>query len=247
MTGRPLVPLMLAIVTAVPLLARADQPDNRRTVSTTGDSAVYVTPDEVVINVGVETFNGSLDKSKEENDQRSKGVLQAIKDAGVEDKHVQTDEMRVSIVYGNGHPSRDVIGYQSHREYRVTLKDPKKTESLVDACLKHGANLLLGIDYRSTELRKHRDEARKMAVKAAKEKAQLLAGELGEGIGRPRTISEGSFGYYGWAGRWGRGAPSFAQNSVQVQDGGAGIEGETIPIGQIAITAQVSVTFDLKD
>jgi uncharacterized protein YggE len=226
--------------------AKADPTATPRTVSTTGESSVYVTPDEVIVNVGVETFNASLDAAKQDNDERSKTLLTAIKDAGVEAKHVQTDEMNVSIEYRGTNPKREVVGYLAHREYRVTLKDAKKTQSLVDASLKHGANLLLGIDYRSTELRKHRDEARKMAVRAAKEKAELLAGELGEQVARPRTITEGSFGYFGWAGRWAQGN-SWAQNSVKVQDNGAGVEGETIPIGQIAITASVSVTFDLKD
>jgi uncharacterized protein YggE len=238
--------LILASLLLFAPVARAAQEPTPRTVSTTGESSVYVTPDEVIINVGVETFNASLDAAKQDNDERSKTLLAAIKDVGVEAKHVQTDELNVSIEYRGNHPRREVVGYLAHREYRVTLKDAKKTQALVDASLKHGANLLLGIDYRSTELRKHRDEARKMAVKAAKEKAELLAGELGEKVARPRTITEGSFGYFGWAGRWSQGN-SWAQNSVQVQNNGAAIEGETIPIGQIAITASVSVTFDLKD
>lgn len=247
MITRVLLPALLLAALLFPPTARAAQESAPpRTVTTTGESSVYVTPDEVIIDVGVETFNTSLDAAKQEIDERSKSLLAAIRDAGVETKHVQTDEMRVSIEYSGNHPKREVAGYIAHREYRVTLKEAKKTESLVDACLKHGANLLLGIDYRSTELRKHRDEARKMAVKAAKEKAELLAGELGEQVARPRTITEGSFGYFGWAGRWSQGN-SWAQNSVQVQNNGASVEGDTIPIGQIAITASVNITFDLKD
>jgi uncharacterized protein YggE len=228
-------------------LRAEDAASNRRTISTTGESSVYVTPDEVTISVGVETFDRSLDNSKEDNDKRSRTLLAAIKEAGVEDKHVQTDMLRVQIDYPSGGPPKGIDGYRASRSYRVTLKDPKKTEALVDACLKHGANQFFGIEYRSTELRKHRDEARKMAIKAAKEKAELLAGELSETIGRPRTISEGASNYFGWAGAWGRGAMGMTQNSFQVQNNGVGIEGETIPIGQIAITAQVSVTFDLKE
>jgi uncharacterized protein YggE len=213
----------------------------------TGESSIYVTPDEVIISVGVETFDRLLDKATESNDVLSRKLLAAIKEAGIEDKHLQTDNLEVSIDYHNEGAAKGIDGYRARREYRVTLKDPKKTEAVVNTALKNGANLLMGIEYRSTELRKHRDEARKMAVKAAKEKAALLTGELGEQVGRPRTISEGSFGYYGWAGRWNRGSSFMGQNSFQVQNDGAGVAGETIPIGQIAITASVSVTFDLKD
>ena len=240
----PLILLLLA-----PVAARADgDAAGPRTITVTGESSIYVAPDEVVITVGVETFDASLDKARRDNDERSRELLAAIKAAGVEAKHVQTDDLRVSIDYQDSGPARGVKGYVTHREYRVTLKDPKKTESVVDTSLKSGANLLSGIEYRSTELRKHRDEARKMAVKAAKEKAELLAREMNEKIGRPREISEGALGYYGWGGgRWSRGSQYMGQNSFQVRDEGAGIEGETIPIGQIAITASVSVKFDLKD
>ncbi len=236
---------VIAAATVSPAVGAASVED-RRTISVAGESAVYVTPDEVVVSIGVETFDKSLDKAKADNDERSRSLLAAIKGVGVEEKHVQTDDVRISIDYHSRGPSRGIEGYLAHREYRVTLKEVTKTEALVDACLRNGANLLIGIDYRSTELRKHRDEARKMAVKAAQEKATLLAGELGEQVGRPRSISEGSFGYYGWGGSSNRGS-MMTQNSIQVQNNGAGIQGETIPIGQIGITAQVSVTFDLRE
>ena len=44
---------------------------------------------------------------------------------------------------------------------------------------------------RTSQLRKYRDEARAKAIRAAKEKAVALAGELGVKIGRPHSISEG--------------------------------------------------------
>ena len=249
MIPRIAVSVLLALFVGfvLPSVAHAQAKPDPRTISVSGESAIYVTPDEVVITVGVETFHASLDRAREENDARSRTLLAAIKNMAVEEKHIQTDDVRISIDYHNDGPSRGIDGYLVHRDYTVKLKDPKKTEGVVDAALKNGANVLQGIEYRSSELRKHRDEARRMAVKAAKEKATLLVGELGEQLGRPRTISEGAFGYYGWAGRWNRGSQMMAQNSFQVQDDGAGIAGETIPIGQIAITATVSITFDLRD
>ena len=242
----PLLVAVLAVI-ASPPAAPAQEAAAPRSITVNGESSIYVAPDEVVISVGVETAGAKIDAAKRENDQRSRTLLDAIKALGVEAKHIQTAEVNLEIDYDTNGPARVVKGYVARREYTVTVKDPKKTEAIVDACLTSGANLLLGIEYRTTELRKHRDEARRLAVKAAKEKAELLAGELGERVGRARSVSEGSFGYYGWQGARGRGAGYMTQNSFQVQDGGAGVAGETIPIGQIAITAHVSVTFDLRD
>ena len=52
-------------------------------------------------------------------------------------------------------------------------------------------------------------------------------------------------GWWGWGGGW-RGQ-AMAQNSIQqAPSSGGGETGETMPLGQIAVHAQVSVTFDMS-
>jgi uncharacterized protein YggE len=234
---------LLLVLSAVPLLAEdvhVQAPP--RTISTSGESIVYVVPDEVVINLGVETFNADLEKSRSENDERSARMLKAIKALGVEDKHVQSDTLNVEIQYGDRRSS--VVGYAARRSYSITLKDTKLFEKLVPTALQNGGNQIHGFQFRTSELRKHRDAARKMAIKAAKEKAVALAGELEMKVGKPRTINESGGYFYG--GGWG--GNSFAngsQNAVQAA-GGEGESGETTPLGQIAVRADVSVTFDME-
>jgi uncharacterized protein YggE len=231
--------LLIALVARAALAAEEAQP---RTVSTTGDAVVYVTPDEVIVSFGVETFHRQLDYAKASNDEASNRLLKAIKDMKIEEKHVQTAQLEVEIRYqNNSHPAAGIEGYNARRAYSVTLKDVKLFEKLVDVGLKNGANRLMGFEFRTTELRKHRDEARKMAIKAAQEKAAALAGELKCKIGAPRTIGEGG-GY--WGGRWNWQGNVSGQNAAQAV-GGAEPGGETLPLGQIGVNAQVSVTFDL--
>jgi uncharacterized protein YggE len=161
---------------------------------------------------------------------------------GIEDKHVGTDMVSIEIRYH--HDNRHIESYMARRMYRVTLKDPKQTEALVNLALKSGANLLSGVDLRSTELRKHRDSARSMAIKAAKEKAEALARDLECTIGAPRTIGESGSVYWGGGYQFGN-RYAYAQNVAQAAPGEAGEGGETMPLGQIAVRATVSVTFDL--
>ena len=237
-------PALLALFLAIAPLAFAQQPvEHPRTVTTAGESVVYVVPDEVIVMLGVETFNPNLDEAKSANDARSKKLLDAIKGMGVEQRHVQTDTLQIEIRYKSSHASEGIDGYFARRAYSVTLKDARKLEPLVDTALKNGANQLMGVQYRTSELRKHRDAARKMAIKAAREKAEALASELNARIGAPRTISEGYAGGYGG---WSR-MNVMSQNSMQVvgQGGGGDESGETTPMGQIGITATVSVVFDL--
>ena len=123
-------------------------------ITTTGESVIYVTPDEVIVGVGVETYDKDLDKAKADNDDRSTRMLKAVKDLGVEDKHVQSDTLQIEIQYDTEKHERLIMGYRARRAYSITLKDPKKFEKLTDAVLKNGANQLMGFEYKTTELRK---------------------------------------------------------------------------------------------
>lgn len=111
----------------------------------------------------------------------------------------------------------------------------------MDAALSNGANLLLGVDYQTQNPRPHRDEARRMAVKAAREKAELLAAELNEKLGRVRTLNESNISYFS-----GGLLNSMGNSSRSASDGDAA-SGETIPVGKIGIRASVNVVFDLAD
>jgi len=246
-------PLLVALLVPAFFACVARAAENEpppRLINTTGEATVYVKPDEVIVNLGVETFHRNLDESKSMNDAASKKLLAAVRDVGVEDKHVQTDVMQVQIDYPDGGAKNGIDGYICRRSYAVTLKDTAKFEKLIDAALKNGANNLMGFEFKTTELRKHRDQARKLAIKAAKEKAIALADELGMSVTTPRTINEGGGGYYGYTGSywgWGGGwrGGNFSQNAIQQAPSGGGEGGETLPLGQIAVRAQVSVSFDM--
>jgi hypothetical protein len=236
-------PYLMAVLLALPLSASAQ---DVRTVSTTGEAVIYVTPDEVIVHVGVETFDRDLARSKALNDSLSQALVAAVRALGIEQRHIQTADVEVEIRYHNrAVPALEIEGYIARRAYSVTLKDVDRFETLVDSAIAHGANRLMGFEYRTTELRRHRDEARRMAARAAREKAELLAVELGGTIGRPRTINEGGIAYFGYtSSRWGTTSGWMSQNSVQmVQPSAEG--GETMPLGQIGIRASVNAVFDL--
>lgn len=242
-----LITLVLTFAALIAPLARAAEAgEHPRTVSTTGEATVYVQPDEVVLNVGIETYNASLEKAKAQNDEAAARLVKAIRAMGVEEKHLQAAQLEVELRYRrHDQPIQEIEGYIARRAYAVTLKKVSDFQKLVDVCLGNGANRLMGFEYRTSELRKHRDAARKMAIKAAKEKAVALSAELDCKVGAPRSINEGAVGYWGsWPRSWGNAYMS--QNQVQFAQAGDGASGgEAMPLGQIAIRASVSVVFDL--
>jgi len=235
------VPAAFLMLILSAFIARADEAPP--SISTNGESIVYVTPDEVIVSFGIETFDADLDKAKALNDERAAKLVQAVKSLGIEAKHIQTDNLMIELSYRSNRPWEGIAGYFARRAYSVTLKDVKVFEKLIDTGLKNGANQLQGFTFRTTELRKYRDQARSMAARAAREKAVALAKELDCTVGRPRQISEGYEGFFGsYSGRMNM----MSQNAVQFTPAPASEEMETMPLGQIAVRAQVSVTFDLK-
>lgn len=219
-----------------------------RTISVSGSADVRVVPDEVVLSVGVETWDNVLAAAKTDNDDRTKKVIALATQYQIDPKNVQTDFINISPRYEGDYPYRKIVGYYVQRAIVFTLKDISKFEGLLSAVIESGGNAVYGIQFRTSELRKHRDSARALATQAAREKAEALAKELGMKVGKAIHISEtqsywGSFyGYYR-----SYGGPSPAQNVVQ-NAGGEGPQSSdgTFAPGQIVVSGTVSVTFELE-
>ena len=238
---------VVAILVGAFVTAMAAQPEPR-TVTTNGEADVKVVPDEVVLTLGVETSDKELPIAKAENDRRVKEVIAAAQAVGVAAKDIQTDYLRIEPRYHDNYELKDFIGYFVQKTIVVTLKDVSKFEKLLSAVLQVGANYVHGIDFRTSELRKHRDAARTLAIKAAREKAEALAGELGQKVGKPRSIQEGYSGWWSsYGGWWGRGYGSMQSQNVvqQAPGGGAEMEGPLAP-GTISVKASVTVIFEME-
>ena len=127
----------------------------------------------------------------------------------------------------------------------VTLKDVSKFEPLLSAVLEAGANHIHQVEFMTTELRKYWDQARALAAKAAIEKANdLVAGAGLKIVGKPISVSSDSYGGGSWYGRLNRGGVNAAQNVYQTGDGGS-TEG-TVALGEISVTASVSMNFRME-
>ena len=237
------------LVALVCFACTKDQPESRL-ITVTGDAEVRVVPDEVMLTFGVETWDKHLTVAKQQNDECVKRILALAKKYGIESEKVQTDHISIEPRYKDGYQRSNFIGYFVRKTVVLTLKDISKFEGLFSSALEAGANYVHGVEFRTTKLRKYRDQARALAIKAAKEKAKDLAKELGQRIGKPQSISEEHSGwwywYNGWWGtRWERGG-GMAQNVVQnISESSVENEGG-IALGQISVTARVKVSFMLK-
>ncbi len=246
---------LLAVVLLLILALSAwmqDAPSSEapRTVTVTGEAEVRVVPDEVILTLGVETWDKNLGRAKEQNDRIVGQVLSLAGEHGVATQHVQTDYVSIDPRYRNGYyEERDFIGYFVRKNIVITLRDLSSFEPLLSDALEAGVNYVHGVEFRTTELRKYRDEARALAVEAAREKAVALAGGLDEDVGVPLTIREEQAGWWSsynawWGSHWANG---MSQNVIQEVGGASVIADSSVAPGQIKVSARVSTTFQLAD
>lgn len=244
--------LLLAVLGAGAARAQQAMYDNRPKISVNGEALVYVRPDKIVVTFGTETWDQNIVTAKEKNDAIQKKAVAAFRKIGVPDKEIQTDHLSINPRFqGSSYSKEDFIGYFVRNTLVVTLNDTGQIEELVTQALQAGVTHVHGIQFETTEFKTYREQARELALKAAREKADKMAAVLGQTVGAPLQIGEGnnrSFYHSGWFWDWWGGSRRSAmyQNAVQNVDPGGGDGGESVALGKIAISANVSVTFELN-
>ena len=239
-----LVPV-LALVAGSPAAAQAPP---ARTISVNGNAEVRVAPNEVILTVGVDTTDLDIARARAENDSRVKAIVAAAAANGVAAAQVKSDFLDIQPRYKDDYARRDFLGYFARRSLAITLRDVSKFEGLLSSVLTAGANYVHGIEFRTTDLRTHRDAARAAALTAAREKAEAMAGTLGLTLGPAQSIQEGYSGWWSpYSSWWGsRNGGTTAQNVIQESGRSRGGPGEDVLApGQISVSSSVSVTFEL--
>jgi uncharacterized protein len=217
-------------------------------ISVNGEAEIRVVPDEVILTLGVETFDKVLKQAKFLNDERIKKTISVVKGYGVPAEYIQTDYINIRPRYHNYDIASELLGYIVRKTVVIRLKDISKFEDVLSDSLEAGVTHVHGIEFRTTELRKHRDQARMLALKAAQEKAELLTRETGSKLGKVLSIGEASFGYSSsyaswWGERYGGG---MSQNVSQTIGGVSMVSDSTLAPGHISIRAAVGASFALE-
>jgi uncharacterized protein len=208
-------------------------------VSVTGTGEVKVEPDEIVLNIGIDVRDKDLDAARKLNDERVVALLNFLKKSGIDSKYIQTTNLSVYPQYVGEFGQTTPEFYTAQKSVSILIKNVKRFDEILTGIYKTGANRVEGINYRSSELQKHREQARKLAIQAAKQKAQALTGELGSKLGRVYSITE-------------QGVPGpipmyRAQMANKMSEASfADSSGPTIALGQLIISQSVEVSFVIE-
>jgi uncharacterized protein YggE len=220
-----------------------------RSIQVSGTAVVNVTPDRVLIQLGVQSNGITPQIVENANSATINRVIRSLKALGIEEKDIVTDWYVIEPIYDD-YDSLYIKGYRINNIVAITLRDLSKVNKVIIAALNAGANQVVNVEFYLSDLRKYRDQAREMAMKAAQEKAQDLASAAGAETGCVMNINENSWSYYngGW---YSQNRDLWTQNAMQNiaptgSDAGALTEAGPVNLGQISVRAEVSASFSLR-
>jgi hypothetical protein len=214
--------------------------DDVRTMHVSGEATVMARPDNVRVQVGVQTIESELQAAQNNNAQTFEKVLGAIRALDYENMTMKTVGFDVSTITEDK-SSRDlqppkIIGYrvENHVSIRMSDAEPKvlseRAAKVIDAAVSNGANQVGSIEIFIMDEAQYREEAMLKAAADARQKADKLAEALDTNISGYQSISAQDVGY----------VPYRREMMQRAAVGGSG-GGTTVEAGMVQIRAQVNL------
>lgn len=224
--------VLIAVTLFMSVFSNAQEMKTVPQIVVSGEGKIKVTPDQAVINVGVENTGNDAAEVKKKNDAAIDAIIKYLKSAKLPASDYQTKQVNL---YKNFDYDKKKYYYNASQTISITLKDLSKYDAIMMGLVDSGANTIHGVEFRSSKVAQYESEARVKAVQNAKAKALDYAGALSQKVGKTLLVTDNSQTYYP--------RPMFAEMKV---GGDAGMSRETLAIGEIEVTANVTINFALE-
>jgi hypothetical protein len=202
-------------------------------ISVSGEGKIKAIPDQVFISIAVETKGTNATDVKKQNDATIEKVLQFITKFKVPKSDVQTQSISLNPQYDYEKKKRN---YNATQTIEILLKNITQYDGFMEGLVDAGINKINGIEFKTSKLIEYQSEARKLAMKEAKLKAEDYVSVLGQKVGKAITITDNTQNYYP--------QPMYAIKTMAMDQ--EVTPRETLAIGEINITATVNVSFLLE-
>lgn len=236
----------VASVVILILLLRNDNNNSGQqdTISVSGSHLLMVAPDEAEVLVRVQTLEDTAAISQQKNKEISTKVIEALKAQGITTDSISTEQYNLfkkeDYVYDKetGESTTKFKGYELDHVIKVKVSDISKIGTIVDSSVEAGAN---GVDSVIFKLSKDKEKSIKtqvlgVAIQNAKDKANIMATQLGIKIDKPINVYES---YYSIQ-------PYNSYNSQKVGEAILADGGTMITPGNVEVSMSVSVVYKIK-
>ena len=202
-------------------------------INVSGEGKVKIAPDQALISISIETKGTKAAEVKQENDKKMDAILKFIKKSNIAAEDFRTQRISLNPNYDYEKKKYSYIATQS---VEILLKDLSKYDTLMEGLVNEGINRIDNVEFKSSKMSQLQSDARKLAIKDAKAKAEDFVSVLGQKVGKAILISDNTQTYIPPQPRM------YAMKSAVMSESATK---ETLAIGEIEITANVSVSFVL--
>jgi uncharacterized protein YggE len=170
-------------------------PQQETGIWVTGQGEVMAVPDVAELRLGVEVQADTVAEAQAEASEAMGKVQEALKDNGVAEKDIQTQQFSISPVtrWISDRDEQEIVGYRATNIVLAKIREIEKAGAIIDAVAEAGGNYtrIQSISFDVEDRAPYYEEARAKAVEDAESKAKQLAELAGVGLGKATFVSEG--------------------------------------------------------
>ncbi|MEW6368844.1 MAG: SIMPL domain-containing protein [Acidobacteriota bacterium] len=209
-------------------------------VTVFGTATTQVTPDQMDWHLRVNNKGPKLPGVAEQHTTIVQQVMTLLKQCGIKDSDAQMSQMEFGENWEYRGESSVREGYFASTRISFRTREMATYRPLWLGLAEIPSLSVEGVNYDHSKRIEYRNETRRKALLAAKEKAADMARTLGSEIAEPLRIEEDlSVSEGGWPGR------NYASNTMAVEPGESTDPDAVLVPGMVPIQARVKVSFRL--
>ena len=203
-----------------------------------GHGEARVSPDLVVISLGVTTQAETAGRAMQENSARQQSVLDMLTSAGVDQSDIQTEGvvLNPTMRYPDGGEPPSITGYMAQNMLTVRVTEIERIGEVLDSIVTAGANEMRGISFIREDSEAAEDDALRAAVADAQHRAEVISDASGLTLGPVMFMGEPRDSVIA--------PPPLA---MRVMDSAAD-QAQAVPVqgGEVAFQSVIEVTYALR-
>jgi len=162
------------------------------TVTVSGEGIIKTAPDMATVWFAVLTHHDLPERARSLNADASASAMNAVRALGIDDKDIRLEGLQLTPrrVYDPDRRIYEQDGFEATRTVQVIVRDLDVLPDMVAAVVKGGANQINNIQYGLDDRAGIELDVLARAVQRAKEKAAVMAGELGWALGKAIQVNE---------------------------------------------------------
>jgi hypothetical protein len=208
----------------------------RNTIVVSGEGKVTAIPDIATIDLGTTTDRSTVAEAQKENTRIMNAVIQKLGELSVEKKDVQTQNYSISPRYDYNEGRTTLRGYTVSQNLHVKIRNLDRVGDIIGAAGALGVNQIGGISFTIDEPEKLKAEARELALKNAKAKADALAKVVGIKLRRVVSFQESGSEPYPM--------PMYGLAKADMAMGMGG--GPSVEAGSTDVVVNATVTYEIE-